>query len=444
MATGKLLKIGSKLPAAAGQDCVVEKFIGAGGQGEVYQVKIGRERLALKWYFEQNQQVALKKSLDDLIARKAPSSRFLWPQQVIAHKGQFGYVMSLRPMDYQKSQKLLDRSFSLSYRTAATACLQLADGFRKLHMPGLSYQDISWGNLFIKSDTGDILICDNDNVAPHGSQAVVVSGTYGFMAPEVVLGKRKPDQYTDLFSLAVLMFRILFLEHPFHGRRWANIACWDDFAKRRLYGEDPLFIFDPKNRDNRPEPGVQDNANTFWRMYPTYVRDGFVKVFTQGLKDRENGRLHEEEWIEIFRRLRESVFPCPLCGRDVLFDQAAAQISCWHPRCKGYNKALQLPARLKIKSGNRERMIPLNTNTRLLNYQLMPREYDLDKGDTPAGEMTQNPTDPTKWGIRNLTKENWQVTLPNGTVSDVAPGKALGLVTGLKVDFKSAVAEIVV
>ena len=77
MGSGRLLKIGTKLPAAAGQECIVDKYIGAGGQGEVYQVKIGRERLALKWYFEQNQQAALKKSLEVLIARKAPSRRFL-------------------------------------------------------------------------------------------------------------------------------------------------------------------------------------------------------------------------------------------------------------------------------------------------------------------------------------------------------------------------------
>jgi len=177
------------------------------------------------------------------------------------------------------------------------------------------------------------------------------------------------------------------------------------------------------------------------------VREAFTKVFTRGLKDRENGRLVEEEWIEIFRRLRESVFPCPLCGRDVLLDTAAlansGSIGCWHPRCKGHNAALNLPPRLKIKAGSRERSIPLNANTRLLDYQLLPREYDLDKGDKIVGEMTQNPVDPTKWGIRNLSREHWQATLPNGAINDVQPKKSFGLVNGLKIDFKTATAEII-
>jgi hypothetical protein len=33
---------------------------------------------------------------------------------------------------------------------------------------GYSYRDISFGNLFFDPDTGDVLICDNDNVSANG------------------------------------------------------------------------------------------------------------------------------------------------------------------------------------------------------------------------------------------------------------------------------------
>ncbi|MDR1703966.1 MAG: serine/threonine-protein kinase [Clostridiales bacterium] len=442
MDSGELFKIGFQMPVAAGQKCVVEKFLGAGGQGEVYQVKVGAESYALKWYFKQNQKKDLKESLEKLVGIGPPCDNFLWPMYVVECKGQFGYIMGLRPSKYEKSQKLLDRKFSLSYTKAANACLQLADSFRKLHVKGLSYQDISWGNLFINPANGDILICDNDNVAPHGQSVAGIGGTYGFMAPEVVRGDKRPDTYTDLFSLAALMFQMLFLEHPLNGRRWANIACWDDIAKKKLYGTDPIFIFDPNNKTNRPEPGVQDNANIFWRMYPSYIRDGFTKVFTLGLTDRENGRLMEEEWIDAFRRLKESLFPCPYCGRDIIYDHdeyiKTGGLTCWGSKCA---RQLPIPPRLGIKTGKRERYVVLNTDTKIYTYQLKPHEYD--EGGKPAGEMAQSPNDPKKWGLRNLTAGNWHYT-SGGTTKDVTPGSAFVLSRGVSIDFNSAQGEIII
>lgn len=447
MSEGTLIKTGFKLPAGGGEECIIESFLGGGGQGEVYKVRIGTEHYALKWYFSQNQKEELKKSLKDLVKIGSPSSNFLWPKQVIEYKGAFGYLMALRPLEYKKSQKLLDREFSLSYSTAANACLQLVDSFRKLHVKGLSYQDISWGNLFIEPITGNVLICDNDNVAPHGSNVVGISGTYGFMAPEVVRGERKPDQYTDLFSLAALMFQMLFLEHPFNGRRWANIACWDDFAKKKLYGTEPIFIFDPHNDANRPEPGVQDNAAIFWEMYPNYVKKMFVKVFTTGLHDRENGRILEEEWIEVFRTLKQTIFPCPVCGSEVIFDhqlkEKTGEIPCWRAKYQKCQKNLPLPPRLKITLGKRERYVVLNHDTKLKSYQLISREDDVKKGDIPVGEMTQSPKDPTKWGIKNLTNSIWSYTNTTGETKDVAPGKAFVLTKGIKIDFKTAQGEVI-
>jgi len=37
------------------------------------------------------------------------------------------------------------------------------------------------------------------------------------MAPEVVLGGA-PDKRSDRFSLAVILFRMLFIEHPLEGK----------------------------------------------------------------------------------------------------------------------------------------------------------------------------------------------------------------------------------
>ena len=96
--------------------------------------------------------------------------------------------------------------------------VHLADKFLQLHAKGLCYRDISQNNVFFDPANGDILICDNDNVAVDGNVTGVL-GTARFMAPEVALGKTLPTTQTDLYSLAVLLFYILFNHHPFDGAK---------------------------------------------------------------------------------------------------------------------------------------------------------------------------------------------------------------------------------
>jgi serine/threonine protein kinase len=439
--TGSLIKLGYEIPIDNGRYCSVKAFLGGGGQGEVYRVSIDRNEFALKWYFDRCQTMDLKNSLQNLIAKGAPSKAFLWPKSLIEHMGRFGYVMDLRPTTYEKSQGILSRKLNLSYNTVSTACIQLADAFRQLHVAGLSYQDISWGNVFINPSTGDVLVCDNDNVAPHGASVAGIAGTMGFMAPEIVRGEARPDSYTDLFSLAVLMFRMLFIEHPFDGRRFANEECLDQEFSQKIYGTNPIFIFDPNNDKNRPDPNTQGNAALFWDKYPQYLRDLFTTAFTKGLTDRENGRPLEQVWIDAFRRIKETVFPCPYCGVSIVYDEdvvAKGGIKCF--KCK---KKLPLPPRIKIVAGRKTRTIVLNPDTKIRTYQINPT-LDVKKGDVPVAEMAQNPNNPSSWGLRNLMSDNWFYTVSGGEEKSCAPGRAIVLNKGLNINFGNATGETLV
>ena len=66
------LKIGGKLKSTNGIEYEILKKIGEGGQGEVYEVKCGNERLALKWYNPQYSIPKQLKILEKLIISGAP------------------------------------------------------------------------------------------------------------------------------------------------------------------------------------------------------------------------------------------------------------------------------------------------------------------------------------------------------------------------------------
>ena len=51
----------------------------------------------------------------------------------------------------------------------------------------------------------------------------------------------------------------------------------------QLYGVNPVFIFDPDDKSNRPVRGYQDNAIIYWDLYPKALKDLFTNAFTVGI-----------------------------------------------------------------------------------------------------------------------------------------------------------------
>ncbi len=116
-------------------------------------------------------------------------------------------------------------SVNTTFRALATAGFYLADGYFQLHVGGMCYRDISFGNVFLEPGNGEVLICDNDNVAVDGDTNSGVLGTLRFMAPEIVRGQALSDRKTDLFSLSVLLFYMFMFHHPLEGKTRSRYSC---------------------------------------------------------------------------------------------------------------------------------------------------------------------------------------------------------------------------
>ncbi len=427
----QFLKVGQEVISREGGDVLkVEQFLGGGGQGEVYRVNLKGNALALKWYHPQAINKVYQKNLERLIGIGPPNDNFLWPLKLICDSDLegFGYVMLLRDNAYRGIVDLMKRRIEPSFRTLTRAGFNLAHSFLQLHSKGMCYSDISFGNLFLHPESGDVLICDNDNCIFDGEKASI-KGTPRFMAPEVVKGQN-PNTQADLFSLAVLLFYMFFLHHPLEGKKEAAIKCFDLPAMKKLYGFEPIFIFDPEDDSNRPLPGLHDNALIYWPLYPRFFRDLFTRAFTVGIEDPINGRVRETEWRAAMFKLHDSIIYCNSCGVENFFDIDAIsddpdyRVTCWS--CQ---KEVTLPLVLHMN----HRFIALNYDTKIYPHHVDARAaYDFSY---PVARISRHPHKPGVWGLKNSGVTTWVSTAENGRISNVEPGKNITLTSGTRINF---------
>ena len=436
----QLLEAGQKIRTeATGLTCEVLKFLGGGGQGEVYAARVEGKPVALKWYYAASATIEQRKRLETLCAMGAPSSKFLWPVELASAQGvaDYGYLMALREARYKSIVDMMKRRIEPSFRALATVGLELSHSFLQLHARGLCYRDISFGNAFFDPDTGEVLICDNDNVTVDSQAKGGVYGTPRFMAPEIVRGDAVPSSQTDLFSLSVLLFYMFMMHHPLEGKKELEIKCLDLPAMKKLYGTEPLFIFDPADKSNAPDATHQKNALVFWAIYPKFLRELFTKAFTEGLRDPLHGRVRESNWRASMVRLRDSIIYCGHCKAENFYDaDAHASAKNVQSRCWSCKRGLHPPPRLRIARSE----VMLNHNAQLFPHHVDDeRKYDFTQ---PLATVTRHPTEPDIWGLKNLSRQNWSATNTRGEVKDVLPGRSVTLAVGTRINFGRAEGEI--
>ena len=421
----KEFKPNDKIELKVGGSVTIKKKLGEGGQGIVYLVELNGKNYALKWY-TQNGTQAFYDNLENNVKTGAPTNAFLWPQYLTVWKeNRFGYIMDVRPPEYHDfSHFLLAKIRFASLSSMINAALQISNAFRELHRKGYSYQDLNDGNFFIHPKTGDVLICDNDNVAPYGEN-LGIAGKCRYMAPEVVLSKSLPDSDSDRFSLAVILFMLLFNNHPLEGRLVASVPCLTDEMERRFYGSSPVFIFDPSNDSNRPVMGIHSNAIRRWPLFPKFIQEAFVQAFSSDFINYPNKRNPENEWQKLFLRLRDQTVLCT-CGGETFIDPDEMD-----SKCISCGKKIEKPLTLKI-SRNQVVMFP-GKNIYNLHTKLS------DDFTTITGEVIRNKKNPNLWGIRNLSADTWICELPNGAQKNINSNEVVPVLKDIKIGFGAGI-----
>ena len=428
------LRKGEKVPMSMGgyAEVLDGQPLGGGAQGEVYLVEYHGAKRALKWYVSSKirRNPEFRRNLVRNAEAGPPSPYFVWPIDVsLDYEGGYGYVMELFPKGYEQFSDFL-RTYKVTkdkvpkkvpvrfsdFDKLILAGLRIVDSFTALHRTGKSYQDLNDGGISMDLQTGEILICDCDNIAADGTN-LGIARKQGYMAPEVVLGDVRPNVYTDRFSMAVVLFKLFFRDDPFCGAKVCACCNLTDFNYRRYYGEEPVFIFDPSDPSNRPVKGLNDNAIRRWGHYPQYVKDMFLKAFVDGLKEPSR-RPIETEWISVLSRFRSDVVSCT-CGRTSFHD-GSERFAC--PGCGRKSSVLMLDSRGVV----------LSPGARLYRRQTRSGSEDYS---TVSCKVVENKNHPGIFGLKNLDDVAWEAAGPDGVWKPVAPGGAVPIRPGTEIAF---------
>mgnify|MGYP002576390675 CR=1 FL=1 len=429
-----MLKQNDKIKIATGGEAIILEELGSGGQGIVYKVRYGGKEYALKWYHKA-EKAEFYDNLKHNIENGMPSPAFLWPLFLTEkdENGCFGYLMDLRNPAYKEfGDFLLAKVHFKTVVAMIEAAIKICVGFRKLHNKGYSYQDLNDGNFFINPENGDVLICDNDNVAPSGKSTGIL-GKCRYMAPEIVRKEKLPDAQSDRFSLAVILFLLFFNNHPLEGEQIASCPCMTEKHEKKFYGSNPIFIYDPVNATNRPVVGIHVNVINLWPQFPKYVQDIFIDQFSQKVLMDSNYRITEKEWLEkVLLRMRHELITCPACGNEIFADMENPSFA-----CTDCNYLIQCPP--IIQSRNYKVVICKEMKI----YQYITNQNKALLG-TCTGNIVESKKTAGLFGLKNLTEDTWLLITKSGKTRSIAPNETVPLLVGNKISFGNGTEAMII
>ncbi len=429
-----------------GLDIKVGKLLGEGGQGKVFLATFEGRKFALKWYHVPTTDIAKKNYLEQkiflpsLIQMGPPNGdkRFLWPKMYVENEeGHYGYMMDLRPSRFVSIKDMVQakpnatpplRTFARVY---ATICMQIADAFQSLHASGHCYKDINDGGIFADLETGEVLICDNDNVRVDRTPGTLFM--INFAAPEVILGKEPSSKFSDRYSLAIVFFLLWMKQNPLEGLRDSKFALINLDVQRKIFGEHPLFTFDPHSLKNRPDPHFHGPTEEYWNFLTKDLRDMFTHAFTKGIEEpraRNSGR----KWSQVFLEIIDRLYQCPKCGHESImcrdkFESAGKKLVCGFHQC---NATCSVPNILKIGDYS----IVLSPRTRLFAAHFSGNDISQVVAKVVENKRTG------ALGIRNLSETAWHFTRTDGSVIQLNPNKVISLDNYPKIQFSKAIGRM--
>lgn len=322
---------------------------------------------------------------------------------------------------------------------------ELARTILQIHRHGLCYVDLSWENVLIPLDTKEtfIKLIDPDNLSIPGTSLAEVLGSPGFIAPEILQQSRLPDYGSDRWSLAVAIFYLLVLNHPFVGDDVLNGE--PELEEMAFRGELPYI--DSHNHDHN----LSSAGLPLGRVLTRKLRELSRKAFETGVTNPD-ARPDPEQWLSALQEAADQTAICSHCGAtSYLPDMRNSDLVCdWcgntSPRPIELGFFTPDPAIEDLDDQERKE----------LNRHRKPHRLVLDKtqkkvptrlvtGDREAigdaalfGKNKQG-----DYGLKNLSPNNWATKDATGRIETYKPGDYIWLFDKTTILFPSGIRAIV-
>jgi DNA-binding helix-hairpin-helix protein with protein kinase domain len=276
---------------------LISRELGRGGEGAVYELKSHRD-LVLKEY---NHPLSTEKiaKLQQMVAMRNASieAYAAWPTDIVTNdRGAVsGFVMRklngylplhsvFNPMDRKKL--FPDKGYNFLIHVARN----LATAFHKLHEAGLVVGDVNEGNILVNSN-GLVAFIDCDSFQVRGANDYFFCevGVPRYTPPELLKKSSFHNVVrttnTDSFSLAILIFQLLFLgRHPFAGRHKSTADIDEETAIKQKQ-----FAYSLENTKKKLQPPKDSFAIS-------NLADELVTLFHQAFE--QDSRPAPADWVK--------------------------------------------------------------------------------------------------------------------------------------------------
>lgn len=149
-------------------------------------------------------------------------------------------------MEYLTPLEDYIRDNSFSVRNVLALAFDVLEGLKKCHENGVWHRDIKDENIFV-ANNGSFKIGDFgvSKILKGSSKAESLKGTPNFLAPEVYLGKSGYTENVDLYSLGIVLYRLLnYGRNPFLPKFPEQYFSQDEDVafEKRMTGAIPRFL----------------------------------------------------------------------------------------------------------------------------------------------------------------------------------------------------------
>ncbi|MBR5488684.1 MAG: protein kinase [Firmicutes bacterium] len=137
-------------------------------------------------------------------------------------------------------QEYIIRKEKLSEEDTACIIYDVLQGLAKLHGQGYVHRDFYPGNIIQNFRDGETIsaVIDFDEMQKQSEDTRPCFRFSGYHAPEIVLHDESYDEKSEMFSLGVIMWELLFGSCPFGGYDYFGRVIAESWAKYEKNAED--------------------------------------------------------------------------------------------------------------------------------------------------------------------------------------------------------------